>query len=533
MTEWNANAAAPRLHVHATIESAAVIYSAGATLVGLRELETCRFAVLDVARVHVFVDDVKIEPGMDGYYEWKPGFYAGRVAIAVAYAPDAEAVFYAHVGTALSKLGDEEFKAMVEEIRVFRASLLLDDSSASMAFGSDTGASKVDAQVRLARLSLHAPTFLREVRTITRAPHRSLLQTNRLVSLVRVKRLHPTALREPRIAAVASGRGTQSVPLDLLHVATPMPVPTFDTPSNRALKALLTRLIAQASALLILVQQERLGGSSIEQQQRRPRRERLLQSIVRDAKTLLTREPFTEVSRLETSATSLTQIAMQPAYASAYRRGTRALWLGVEGASKQDHLHVSPTWGVYESWCFVHLLAKLSVTFGASRWKPIRSDIVSAVESYAIDWQNGDRIQVHFQATFESGQHPSSTSRGWSLSRQRIPDIVVAVRSGDRCEFVVLDAKYRRKRPNVLEAMESAHIYHDSLRVHGKPPAFSVLLLPAESDVPFLDSDDFLAEHGVGTICQFSLGSSGIERCISAVNEWALSAKRLDAKQIS
>ncbi|WP_376787051.1 nuclease domain-containing protein [Pseudomonas coleopterorum] len=50
-----------------------------------------------------------------------------------------------------------------------------------------------------------------------------------------------------------------------------------------------------------------------------------------------------------------------------------------------------------------------------------------------------------------------------SLSRERCPDIVVTLDSSSAKRFVVFDAKYRSARASVLEAMESAHIYHDSL----------------------------------------------------------------------
>jgi hypothetical protein len=192
---------------------------------------------------------------------------------------------------------------------------------------------------------------------------------------------------------------------------------------------------------------------------------------------------------------------------------------GVEGTADRDHLYVSPTWGVYETWCFVHLLSKLAESLGQSNWKSINGGIVSAAESYELELANGSRIEAHFQANFPSAC-PATNRAGWSLSRSRIPDIVLVVRSVTRFEFLVLDAKYRRKKDNVLEAMESAHIYHDSLRVEQQRPAFCALLLPAQPDVPHLEPDSFLFEHGVGTISQFSLGASGVRRCVDVITEW-------------
>ncbi|WP_341313497.1 DUF2357 domain-containing protein [Paraburkholderia sp. IMGN_8] len=512
----------PNLVVHSLCGgNTTAMYRPGDTIYGLRESEKCIFEIEDVDNARIFVDDVEVRQGDDGRYEWTADFIAGRVQIVVASSAASEAMYFAFVGPSTEKVADEQFDTMVGEIQKFRASLLLGSSSAAMEFGDDAGSNTLETLVRLARLKLYAPEFVREVRKICSAPHKSLLQAERRVSLARVKRLHPLALREPLIAAAVAGRTAESMSLDLLHVGTPTAMPTFDTPSNRALKALVTRLAAQASALLDAVAQSRLGGDLEEQNSRRPRRERFLRNLLAEAKALLTREPFSSVSRLETSAASLTQISTQPAYSSAFRHGTLALLRGVEGARSRDHLRVSPTWGVYETWCFVHILTKLAERFDHFDWKAIRHGALSAAESYELELGGGIRIEAHFQANFNAGGPPFNRV-GWSLSRFRIPDIVIVVRSATRLDFLVLDAKFRSKRDNVLEAMESAHIYHDSLRMRQQKPNFCVLLLPSRADVPHLEADAFLLEHGVGTISHFSPGGQGVSRCVDLIANWAM-----------
>ncbi len=64
--------------------------------------------------------------------------------------------------------------------------------------------------------------------------------------------------------------------------------------------------------------------------------------------------------------------------------------------------------------------------------------------------------------------------------------------------FVVFDAKYRSARASVLDAMESAHIYHDSLRWKGIKPDVSLLLIPRADEVMFLVSPTYHAAYGVG-----------------------------------
>lgn len=72
----------------------------------------------------------------------------------------------------------------------------------------------------------------------------------------------------------------------------------------------------------------------------------------------------------------------------------------------------------------------------------------------------------------------------------------------------------------MLEAMESAHIYHDSLRLLEVEPDACLLLLPGASDVPALESAEFWRRHGVGTISGFSVASSGVGRCHEAMVSW-------------
>jgi hypothetical protein len=62
----------------------------------------------------------------------------------------------------------------------------------------------------------------------------------------------------------------------------------------------------------------------------------------------------------------------------------------------------------------------------------------------------------------------------------------------------VLDAKYRRARQYVLEAMESAHIYRDSLRWMGQRADVSLLFVPAEPGASWLTDPAFHQEERVG-----------------------------------
>ncbi|WP_408003562.1 nuclease domain-containing protein [Pseudomonas granadensis] len=109
-----------------------------------------------------------------------------------------------------------------------------------------------------------------------------------------------------------------------------------------------------------------------------------------------------------------------------------------------------------------------------------------------------------------------------SLSRERYPDIVVTLDSPSAKRFVVFDAKYRSARASVLDAMESAHLYHDSLRWKGIKPDVSLLLIPRADKVRALVSPTYHADYGVGA-WQIGAESEGealgieLKRILSAI----------------
>ncbi|MNR48390.1 hypothetical protein D3C85_1676260 [compost metagenome] len=64
----------------------------------------------------------------------------------------------------------------------------------------------------------------------------------------------------------------------------------------------------------------------------------------------------------------------------------------------------------------------------------------------------------------------------------------------------MLDAKYRSSRFGVLDAMESAHLYHDCLRWNGYKADAVLLMIPQGGRVPILESPDFQASNGIGAV---------------------------------
>ncbi len=498
-------------------------HASRSVVAGLRECTMFAFVLHGATGAQVVIDDVACHPQAGGRYEWTPTFIAGQVDVLVSMPGGADCVFHLDVGADMSKVAAEHYDEMVEDIRRYRAALLLDSTAASKQFGAGASAGKFNALVRLARLLQHGPVFLRHMEHISRQPHQVLRPITRAIPLDRARRLAPAALRDPRIVQFANDPDAHADSLDALWLTTSCVAPTADSPSNRAMKALMLRMAAQISSLASTVRLGGLGGlggDREERERRRPHREQRLRQLQARIERVLRLEPWCSVSRPETSAASLVQISAQPEYSRAYRNGMQALRLGVDGSDMRDRLPVRPTWGIYEAWCFVTLLAALSKSAGNIPQHLGGQGVVRADESFELTL-HGAKLEIHFQAGFPFSRTGSAGQRGWSLSRRRYPDIIVVLRRGSESEFIVLDAKYRRKRSNVIEAMESAHIYHDSLRVGKSKPVFCALLLPAEPGVQMLDTPAFLAEHGVGTISRCCPGGGGMARTIALIEAWA------------
>jgi hypothetical protein len=100
----------------------------------------------------------------------------------------------------------------------------------------------------------------------------------------------------------------------------------------------------------------------------------------------------------------------------------------------------------------------------------------------------------------------------------------------ERILMIVFDAKYRSARASVLDAMGSAHIYHDSLRWKGIKPDVSWLLIPRADEVMPLVSPTYHKDYGVGA-WQIGAESDGealgieLKRILSAVSIETASAR--------
>lgn len=492
----------------------------GCQLDGLEE-DTDYILCFAAAAAQVYVDDVALhyEQPIAGY-RWRPCFYAGNVKVEALFTAGVETQqYFLSVDPKATKSSSGQFHAMVEQIREFDQTLVLGLATATQGFGRDGGRYRLfEYEVLLARVLTHGPAFLAAAQKIARLPHRAISAQFQLLPLSQVRRLHTSALRSHRVLSMLAQGQSESEDVERLRLRSATHQSTLDTPANRAILALLKRFHAQVSVLIACVSGLQLKGDENEQQQRRPRRLHLLRELQADALTLLRMPPFDQLRTAVTTAAGLTQIAAHPLYGRCYRFGSQALATGLDGPS-DDELHIKHSWGIYETWCFLAVLSVLARLLKKSLCQVTQSSVSTADLIFSAALEDGSRLEVLFQPRFPA-LSPNSGKLSWSISRERAPDIVlVHIRAGQHRTFV-LDAKWRSGRSNILEAMESAHIYHDALRVAGRIPDCCLLLLPGAAQVPELAASEYVQENGVGTICDFAVGASGLAGLERRLGAW-------------
>lgn len=493
---------------------------------GLQEDRDYLLELVNRPGARIYIDDVELAKDASGRFKWRPCFYAGRV-IADVIAPGEPAAreqYFLDVGPSPAKSGQAAFDEMVATIRAFDPSLLSGISAASLEFGHAGKPGRYSLDILLSRMRAHGPDFLRTVKAFASTAHRSMAADSQLLPLSRLRRLHPTSLQDRRLAAIATGHALAAETLDSLQIHCKTSAPTFDTPANRALMALLRRFRAAARFLQEGIARREFGSPPEEQRLRADRRLEELQDLESRAHGLLLGAPFSHVTRAETTAAGLTQISAQPAYSRAWRIGSKALATGLDGEHSADYLHVSPSWGIYETWCFTQVIQVVGNATGTPGTEA-RSTAVAAQRCISFSLGNGATLEVLFQATFPALK-PSGKRLGWSLSRERRPDIVLTHADAHGTSTCVLDAKWRSGRESVLDAMQSAHIYHDALRVDGNAPTLVLLLLPGASAVPELETAEFIQAHGVGAVSGIRAGGDGLGLLLNHMRQWLNSTRQ-------
>jgi len=494
------------------------------TTIGAGELSTgyeeyLRYHIRIDQGSRLIVNDLELL-SKGGFFEWQPDFYAGHVTAEVIAVCGTVNTCRLQVDAKTQKSTVLAFDEMISAVRTFDPALLLGMCDSTLGFGNAHQNNMLIDHILLARLRQHANAFLVAAEAALREPHQSFGAHRQPLPLVQIRRLPPDSLRNQRFISHFKGHRSALDTDPLIHSISSRP--TCDTPANRTLRALLKRFSATCTNLATKVRKHLLTGSKEDQRLRSERRLELLADFFSHSQRLLKGPTLSQVSDSGASASGLTQIAAHPRYQKAYRLGCAALTTGMAGDTQMDRLHSQPTWGIFETWCYIEVLAIIARLKDAT---PVllEKSMTGAQLAHQFSMPDSSILQVLFQAHFPSIARANKPFAR-SLSRERFPDILLIHKQADKTRSMILDAKWRSGRRNVLEAMESAHIYHDSLRVDGNIPAPCLLLLPGKPCIRALESDEYIEENGVGAISEFSKGSPGIDRLQIQIQQWLESA---------
>lgn len=481
----------------------------GATCPGFREKGRYEFSAAGPGTYHLVIDDALIPPSRhdpEPSWQWEPGFYAGEVLAELLDAREHVIARYRlDVAPHASKLGREAFVRMADDLFDFEPALLLGTESARYDVGQE--GSFTDTHLAYARLRLYGADLVSSLARIRHGAITRLKRERALRPPHRVRRIdHHTirnALRNPAsVTLLRPADGTAASGAALTHFDVPHSYDDLDNAANRAITAAAMGVIRHArqvaTRLTAIAASEGASETRTPLADRIPGRRRYLENLAGQLGGILKNPPFSHVSRPGFSAAGLNAISAHPVYARAFRYCRSTLRIGVGGESRPDWTWLSPTWEIYERWCFLQVLRTLQDVHPGASWRAVNP----SARHDRLAWRGvGPRGEttVWLQPRAPAGDMPPS--HGFqSISGERCPDIVVTLDTHQHRRFIVFDAKYRTTRSSVLDAMASAHVYRDSLRWKQTPPSAAILLVPRGGGAGWLEAPEFHRSNGVGVM---------------------------------
>ena len=477
---------------------------------GFTELREVTFRGPTAPKCRLLIDDEplsRVGPGNE--WVWMPGFYAGEVrAELLDHNSRTLGIWRLDVSSDPAKAGRQLFAEMINAIIDFDAHLVVGEEPARRRLGA-LGETE-DPLVWLERLRRRRNELNQALVAIRREPVSVLKARRRFVPLRDARRTDlrtlQSAMRQPAtLVAIRPGTGARlrSGPADGPVLDVPAVERTLDAPANRCalfmLRALLLRC-RELTKVLDNLAERRMQETRTGIAARVHRWKQILGEMEREFAKAERRPPFSEVQRAEVTAAGLNAVASHPLYGRFWRVGWEALRRGVYHLDPEDLLPLSPTWEIYERWCFVALARKLREWLPDYAWS--NTGTTGSDRRRVIGRRSdGHQITLHLQKTFQRKDGVEQTE-AWSISRQCVPDLVLKSETGDGAtRFVVLDAKYRTGEQNILNGMaESAHLYHDALRWGPRRPERALLLVPNADETEWLSREDYVNKHHVGVV---------------------------------
>ena len=474
---------------------------------GFTELGDVAFRVLGGDELRLLVDDEPLEAKSPGEWRWKPGYYAGLVR-AELLEPDGNTVGHwrLDVSPDPNKLGADLFTRMLGEILDHDQELVLGSEPARHRLGAL--AETDNPLVALERLRRREDALAKALAYIHREPRVVLRSRREWVPLHAVRRADlwtlRAAARQPAVLAGLPSAQTDEVTAGsdrepFLDV--PAVEHNLDSPANRAALFMLRALRRRAESLPARLWREAgTEGGSETRTGIRPRLQRweeILDRMHARFRRAERKSPFREARRAEITAAGLNAVVANPVYSQFWRLGWRALRPGIHGRDASDELPLSPTWEIYERWCFVELARRLREWLPAPEWNESRRTSGNDRRETRFQRDDGASASLFLQKT---ARRDGNTLR--SVSRQFVPDLVLRWEGGPlEAGFLVLDAKYRAKEQAILSGMaESAHPYQDALRWDGERPHATLLLVPDTGEAAWLADPDYIERNRVGAV---------------------------------
>jgi hypothetical protein len=496
---------------------------------GFEEVSTVHIKKPSDGGFSLLVDDeiLPVKESFDGLvWEWTPGFYAGEVTAELVKPNDEViATYILDVSPDSKKLGAAVFQSMIDEVWQEDPFLVIGREPPTAPIGS-LGREQ-NPLLEYSRLRCYGADFLHALWEVARNPIHVVRYRREAISMYRVRRADRrtalAALSNPDLANFLNrSSDSDSPPSDL--------TPTLDVPSyesdldgaaNRCLAALIQGVNRRAEALRLalgeMVQREEIGETRTSLAGRWAVRRTFLNHLSERLRRLMRQPPFAAVTQPEVSAAGLNAISAHPLYARAYGLGWRSIRHGVRAPTSEERLWISPTWEIFERWCFVRLGKLLRQACSNLDWRRSEQHESRAVSVWHANDNRGNKLELLFQPEFASGGD-RRPHQFWSLSQLRVPDLVLTIESPSRASFIVLDAKYRQSRSAVLDAMTSAHVYHDALRWGDQKADLALLLVPASGGAPWLEDPAFHSREGVGVLVFPPDLPEGITSAVKEIN---------------
>lgn len=506
------------LFVHSSSGSFSI--KSGEVNTGFNEMGTYLISKPDHA-VSLFIDDEEIHVNSEtNSWEWSPAFYAGSV-IAELYFKDhaSPAEFILDVSPDSRKLGREEFHQKLMDIIDFSPELILGTEPATKKLGGQT--SKDILWVAYARMKAYIEDYIRSLKSVCDKPIHRIKNKRENLPLHLVKRIDTTTVRNLSTKPSLIGALMHSIDSNVAFklednlLDTPSNEITYDNPANRTLFKQIIDVSRKINWLITEFESQnwQVGETEADLAKRVQRRLVFLRTQQKELKKLIRQHPFDKITEGRISAEGLNAISAHPVYSYCHRRGINILRKGLSRADEKESHYISPTWQVYESWCYVELCKYFETSFPEFQWKknntPTGSDLVFS--------GNLDNKSLSIYCQLRApGLSPSQTHGYYTTSKERIPDIVIELITPEEKLFIVFDAKYRVARPYLLDAMSSAHIYNDSLKKEDFECLGAFLLSPNADSVSELHNNDYLNKWNIGA---FTFSRESTDRVIAFIHE--------------